>query len=253
MDPFLEDFWPDVHTSLMVYLRNALQPQLPAGLIARVEESLTIDAEDDVRQRTFRAGVLVAQVWSEGPEPEAVSSVALAEPDLYRVLEQETQRRVEIIDVRGGGEVVTVIEVLSRTNKTDGSQAYRTKSRLCRQAGVNLVEIDLLREGAHIVAVPLREISPHKMTPYLVCASRGGDPTLFSVWHIALLQRLPAIAVPLRPTDRDVLIDLQPLLDSAYRDGRYDLVIDYRKPLLPPLPSEALAKVEEHVRSLEPA
>jgi hypothetical protein len=249
MNPFLEDFWADVHASLMVYLRNAVQPLLPQGLFARVEESLTIDAErEDGRMRSFRPDVLVAHQWSENPKEQMIGGVAVTEPDDYYIVEQEVERRVEIIDVRGGGEVVTVIEVLSRTNKTNGSEAYRLKTGLLRQAGVNLVEIDLLRGGKHVVTVPPEEIPPPKRTPYLVCAAHGQHPTHLKVWHIALLQRLPAIGIPLRPSDPDAVIDLQPLLDAAYRDGGYDRVIDYRKPLTPPLPPEALAKIEEYLR-----
>src|SRR6266436_1070046 len=88
MNPFLEDFWPDVHTSLMVYLRNALQPLLPEGLFARVEESLTIDVEGEPRPHTYRADVLVAHV-SGGEAAAAEGGVALMEPDIYRVIEEE--------------------------------------------------------------------------------------------------------------------------------------------------------------------
>jgi hypothetical protein len=249
MNPFLEDFWPDVHTRLMVGLSNALQPILPDGLFARVEESLTIDAEEDEgRKHTFRADVLVAHAWIDQPEEQMTGSVAVTEPDHYYIVEQEVERRVEIIDVRGGGEVVTVIEVLSHTNKNNGAEVYREKASFLREAGVNLVEIDLLRGGKHVVSVPLKEIPPHKRTPYLVCSGHGRKPTHLKVWHIGLLHRLPAIEIPLRATDPEAVIDLQPLLDAAYRDGRYDRRIDYRKPLAPPLPPEVLSKVEEFLR-----
>ncbi|HEV7403341.1 MAG TPA: DUF4058 family protein [Chthoniobacteraceae bacterium] len=252
MNPFLEDFWPDVHSSLMVYLRNALQPLLPNGLFARVEESLTIDAEaSDGRFNTIRADVLVAHGWRENPRAQASGGLAVTEHDDYYIVEREVERRVEIIDVRGGGDVVTVIEILSRTNKTNGSKAYIEKCNLLHEAGVNLVEIDLLGSGKHVVSVPPEEIPVPKRTPYLVCVTRGQSPTHIKVWHIGLLQRLPAIGIPLRPTDADAVIDLQPLLDAAYRDGRYDRLIDYRKPLTPPLPPAVIGKVEEYLRVLE--
>jgi hypothetical protein len=255
MNPFLEDSWSDVRTSLTVYFCNAVRPHLPQGLFAQVQESLAIDAEEsDGRMDTFRAHVLVAHEWNENPREQVSGGVAVVtEPDLYHIVEQEVERRVEIIDVRSGGQVVTVVEILSRTNKTNGSEAYRNKRDLLQKAGVNLVEIDLLRGGKHVVAVPPEEIPPHKRTPYLVCVARGQNPTLLKVWHIGLWQRLPVIGIPLRPTDADAVIDLQPLLDAAYRDGCYNRRIDYRKPLTPPLPPEALARVEEYLRGLEAA
>jgi hypothetical protein len=49
-----------------------------------------------------------------------------------------------------------------------------------------------------------------------------------------LRQRLPRLPIPLRPADRDVVLDLQAVVDTAYDRGRYD-DIDYSRPLQPPL------------------
>ena len=49
-----------------------------------------------------------------------------------------------------------------------------------------------------------------------------------------LRQRLPRLPIPLRPTDKDVVLDLQSIVDTAYDRGRYD-DIDYSRPLTPPL------------------
>jgi len=113
------------------------------------------------------------------------------------------------------------------------------------------VEIDLLRRGEHTLAVPREKIPPGKRTPYAVCVSLGGERGMFRVWHIGLLQRLPAIALPLRPHDREAVVDLQALLEACYRDGRYDRLIDYRKPLDPLLAAEARGFLEEHLRAAD--
>ena len=44
--------------------------------------------------------------------------------------------------------------------------------------------------------------------------------------------------IPLRPTDRDVLLDLQPLIDQIYENGHYAEDIDYAEPLRPPLAAD---------------
>ena len=36
MDPFLESHWRDVHTSMMTYIRDQIQDQLPPDLVAPV-------------------------------------------------------------------------------------------------------------------------------------------------------------------------------------------------------------------------
>ncbi|HID51529.1 MAG TPA: DUF4058 family protein, partial [Anaerolineae bacterium] len=40
MDPYLEDraIWPDVHATLITYIREVLQPQLRPKYIARIGE-----------------------------------------------------------------------------------------------------------------------------------------------------------------------------------------------------------------------
>jgi hypothetical protein len=47
-------------------------------------------------------------------------------------------------------------------------------------------------------------------------------------------ERLPAIAIPLRQTDRDVPLDLQSLIDQCYESAEYD-DIDYHQEPDPPL------------------
>ena len=54
---------------------------------------------------------------------------------------------------------------------------------------------------------------------------------------IQLQDRLPNIAIPLRPHDRDVVLELQPIIDDCYCDGRYH-TIDYHRPLIPPFSIE---------------
>jgi hypothetical protein len=41
--------------------------------------------------------------------------------------------------------------------------------------------------------------------------------------------------IPLRETDEDIRLDLQAIVEQAYRKGRYHLTINYRRPPEPPL------------------
>jgi hypothetical protein len=52
-----------------------------------------------------------------------------------------------------------------------------------------------------------------------------------------LREPLPVIRIPLRKGERDVLIDLQPLVDRVHQAGRYDMLDYLRLPDLP-LPPE---------------
>jgi hypothetical protein len=60
---------------------------------------------------------------------------------------------------------------------------------------------------------------------------------------LPLRERLPAIPIPLRQSDRPVPLDLQALLDQCYRNGRYD-DIDYAEAPIPALDTEEMAWAE---------
>ena len=50
-----------------------------------------------------------------------------------------------------------------------------------------------------------------------------------------LWERLRTIKIPLRPTDADVPLDLQPLVDQCFRNGGYEGTLDYAVDPEPPL------------------
>ena len=95
------------------------------------------------------------------------------------------------------------------------------------EKGINLVEIDLIRTGNYILAVPEDRLPSVCRVPYLTCIRRATRPMEAELYPISLRERLPNIPIPLRAEDKDAVLQLQPLLDDCYRDGRYHR-IDYR-------------------------
>jgi hypothetical protein len=76
---------------------------------------------------------------------------------------------------------------------------------------------------------------------------RGDAGPEWDLYPLPLRHRLPAIRIPLRPTDEDLIFDLQPHLDRAYSNGRYP--IDYSKAVEPPLDPDDAAWADELLRS----
>ena len=103
-------------------------------------------------------------------------------------------------------------------------------------SSTHLVEIDLLRDGDHLHC---RELLPE--ADYYVHVSRRGDRPRGTVWPILLPQRLPVIAIPLKPEDPDVGLDLQTVLNTAYDRAAYDMVVDYQSEPAPPLTGQSIA------------
>ncbi len=235
MDPYLESHWGDIHTRLIVYASNQLNGQLPGDLQALVEEEVTVLVDDQTR--TIYPDVQVVEQPAVSPARDSSADVALAEPYVVNLADElKTQRRVEIVDTSERGRLITVIEFLSRANKIGvaGSELYARKQCELIRAGVNLVEIDLIRTGEFVLAVPQEVLPRPCRTPYLICITRATDRTRYELYPISLRAPLPNIPIPLRPTDKDVVLRLQSLLDDCYRDGRYDR-LDYRKNLFPRL------------------
>jgi hypothetical protein len=240
MDPYLEPHWGDVHTSLVTYARDQLQKFLPRDLLARVEERVVVSQWDRPRSLCPDVRVIETERISRRPA-KGGASIAVAQPLVIELADEpETQRFVEIREVSSDSRLVTVIEVISPSNKRpgDGQEQYLRKQQELRQAGVNLVEIDLLRGGDWIVALPLDALEPNLRTPYRLVVRRGWRRLQAEYYAVALSDRLPKINVPLRPTDADVPLDLQALLEQCYENGGYD-DIDYNASLDPPLPAAA--------------
>ena len=238
MDPYLERYWGDIHTSLIVYARNQLNAQLPDDLLARVEESLAVEIGDRT-SRTLYPDVRVVEQPSDSlaDGSAAASVVEVAEPCVLLLADEpRTERHLEIVDTSDGSRVVTAIEVLSPANKVgiDGRAAYVRKQREYLEAGINLVEIDLIREGDFVLAAPEERIPSGYRTPYLICVRRATAPDRVEVYRVPLRMPLPNIPIPLRLSDRDVVLQIQPLIDDCYRDGRYHR-INYRVEPVPRL------------------
>lgn len=218
MDPYLETLWPEVHARLIVYAANQLNAQLPGDLQANIEENLAVYKDDS--QSSIRPDIHVSQEEALPSSSDNVSSAVVAAPLVLRRAPHPS-RHVGIVDKEG--RVITAIEFLSPWNKV-GSRSrekYTRKQIDYIDAGVNLVEIDLVRQGSYVLAAPLEQMQPGERTPYLICVYRDAKPDQFEVYRAPLEQPLPNIPVPLRYGERDAVLQLQGLLDQCYQDGRY--------------------------------
>lgn len=219
MDPFLESRWPEVHASLIVYARNQINQQLPSDLQANIEENLAVHEEDN--SSSIRPDIHVSQDSTCRPSSGVDGNVATVADPLVLKRAPHPTRHIEIVDQ--DGRVITAIEFISPWNKV-GNRAREqyTRNQLDYiDAGVNLVEIDLVRQGSYVLAAPLEELMPEQRTPYLICVYRDQKPDQFEVYQAPLERPLPNIPIPLRCDERDIVLQLQPLVDQCYHDGRY--------------------------------
>ena len=132
MDPYLEQYWRDMHHRLITYTADVLGGKLPRELWARIEERVFVEKEEGEAPREIYPGCLrgrAHRAQNSNVPPEG--DVALAEPLLVQIeREPASQGYIEIVDTEAGNRVVTVIEFLSPTNKLpgDGQDQYLRSS-----------------------------------------------------------------------------------------------------------------------------
>src|SRR5947209_6772601 len=127
MDPYLESpaIWPDVHHELISEIRAALNPNLRPRYVARVELRVYVSDDDDPGRAALVPDVRVergprqktARQSKKAPAP------AVTEPVLVPTLmdEEIEEAFIKIVHVESEA-LITLIEVLSPTNKIRGSR-----------------------------------------------------------------------------------------------------------------------------------
>ncbi len=244
MDPYLEDpeLWPDVHSTLINEIRNALNPALRPRYVARIELRVYISDQDDPA-RAFRVPDVRIDKTPRRKGAKKVQkqeTVAVAEPLTIPFLTDEEieEARLEIRHVESKA-LVTVIEILSPANKIRGSagrKSFLDKRREILNSEVHWVELDLLRAGTPSLARLARADCD-----YRIVVARCDQCTYGRFWPVRVRQALPVIGVPLRGKDPDVPLDLNAVLRTAYDKAEYDATIDYRRDPVPPLSREDAA------------
>lgn len=235
MNPFLEqdDVWEDFHGRFIPSAADFLEQQLGPNYVARIEVRLYIH-ELSAEQRRFlgRADVGISGTQTHDT---LSSSTAVAEAPMHLLLpavDIERQKYLTILD-RHNRRVVTVIELLSPSNKTLGSDRdqYLAKRRKLLTSTTHFVEIDCRRGGVR---------PPHDDLPscdYYVLVSRVEDRPRVGVWPLGLRDRLPVIPIPLAGSDPPVQLDLQFILNRVYDAANYGKTI-YQETPQPPLPPD---------------
>jgi hypothetical protein len=174
-------------------------------------------------------------------------TLKIAEPVIVPMLiDRKIEEAFVAIRNRKSRALVTVIEVMSPTNKIRGSEGRRSflrKKQEVLASDVNWVEIDLLRSGQHST------VNPSKIPcDYRVVVSRADDRYHARYWPIQLRQQLPIVGIPLRGNDAEAPLDLAAALVAAYEIGAYDATIDYSKPATPPLSSADARWARQRIR-----
>ncbi|MFZ5916007.1 MAG: DUF4058 family protein [Chloroflexota bacterium] len=249
MDPYLErpDLWPDVHNRLIVSLADELAPRLRPRYYVAIEERTYLAGPEEL---LFSGRPDVAVVDEPRVAYETATAVGVAALEVVPVelplpdYVRETYLQVRAVET---DKVITVIEILSPSNKRpgEGRNLYEHKRLLLLGTLTHLVEIDLLRAGEPMTMTVRGDVPPGHYRILISHAEKRptGDLLAFSV-----RRPIPAFRLPLQKGDEAPLVDLNQLLHALYDRAGYDLRVDYRAEADPPLEGEDAAWAGELLR-----
>src|SRR5438874_2236080 len=123
MDPYLEiSEWSNFHFDFIAAIKDQLQPQVFPNYLVLTETRVYLERNDGDTLR-FIPDVALQPTGATGAKWQSgASAVAEIEPDIYlAVMPEEHREHYLVLRDRGRNELVTVIEVLSPTNKLAGS------------------------------------------------------------------------------------------------------------------------------------
>ena len=253
MDPFLErkDLWVEVHDLLIAAIRYQLIAHLPDGYEVRMQASFYLhEVPYDGRRLMAVADdaiVRPAAPFAQSGSGGATAVVGTAAQPTHRgvLLPHVFERKESFLEVRDaeGGQVVTVVELLSRANKMRHRNQYLAKRDAILHAPAHLFELDLLRAGrphdlGQTESGPIVASTPYRCLKSRAATGPDHSSRLAEIWQIGLRDHLPIVPVPLKG-DESVPLDLRAALDRVFDESRYERSI-YRRPPDPPLsPADA--------------
>ncbi len=267
MDPYLEAtyIWPDFHDRLAGHLSGELNSVLPPPYYARLEMRPEVGIAEEAGQgRRIVPDVALASRPGSGSASGQTAVLDAPGSNLSKSIEVTVRSEplrhamVEIRDAKYGHRLVTLIEIVSPSNKRPGidRRMYLHKQREVLDSDASLVELDLLRHGQRLLSSLYVQETVQELEPapdYLVLVNRVwkrvDDAMNYQIFPVLVTEVLPRIPVPLRSNEPEILLDLQAVFNRVYDTGPYRRgAIDYNLPPDPPLPGETAAWAAQRVR-----
>lgn len=252
MNPYFESWWFEVHPLMIAHSLGRLQRQLPIGLHASIEHGMTISGTGGIESRPKRPDVTITRLREDPPTLTPPANYVA--PVLTRIVAPKP-RHLAIREP--DGTLITVIEYLSPTNKhAGGSLMYASKRNAIMDAGVNLVEVDLIRKWG----LAFTKFDPYNVEEdviqslgrppaHAVMVFRAEIPEQREIYPVHYQNSLPACKVPLRSDDADIWLNLQELAELCHADAAFDQITDYSSNPEPPLSEEDNVWLDAHLKA----
>jgi hypothetical protein len=248
MDPFIEgQCWRDFHHRIIGTISDALTPEVLPRYVVRIDEHVYVTTAPPERADLIYPNVVVlerSRSESTPASPGGPAATATVEPVVLTLPRPERVREAYLtVRRRETLEVVTVIEVLSPTNKrpgSDGQYEYLQKRDEVLGSTAHLVELDLLRGGERLPTV-----EPLPGGDYYCFIALAGQRPKPNTYAWTMRRALPTIPIPLAEGDTEVALDIQAVFSTVYDRAAYAFSLDYSLPVEPRLEEADATWVQE--------
>ncbi|MBD2437795.1 DUF4058 family protein [Nostoc sp. FACHB-110] len=240
MNPYLEnpDLWSEVHHRLITAIAIAISPPLrPKYRVAIEKRTYRMNTEDAILIGIPDVAILSAkQKEKQSNNTTAIATLPTdtADKSITVTLPLPLEIKEGYLEIRevSTGKVITVIEVLSPTNKRtkEGRKSYLEKREKILQSDTNLVEIDLIRSGDKMPI--LTNITD---TDYRILVVRSDCLPSAQLFAFTVREAIPNFTIPLAKQEQEVELNLQNLLLEIYDQAGFELTLDYNQPPVPEL------------------
>ncbi len=252
MDPYLEapGIWPGFHEAFLFCVREVLQPVPPERYYAELRTREEVGIAGFPSDAVLYSDVAVKDLPQGWQAPGAARSgtTAVAAPEHLVIASQEplTVSFVEVRETAAGGRLVTLIDLLSPSNKLScpDRESFERKQEEILSSDAHWIEIDLLRSGKRVGGHA--RVDTHcraKGYDYVIVVSRSSkrSPLDLEIYGFKVRDLFPVVGVPLCSPDPDVALDLGKVFRRAYETGPYRKLIRYDLAPDPPLSGEQAA------------
>jgi Protein of unknown function (DUF4058) len=219
MNPYLEQssVWTDFHDSFIPALRDVIAGQIAPKYFVRIQEHLYVH---EWANPFARSDLSVSERSNPSSRTTGGAGVLTAPVELIDPVPAVDHERIPYLEIstRDGRRVVTIIELLSPSNKYTGAdcESFLRKRLALLNRAVHYLEIDLLRGGRRM---PIQDLPP---CDYYVYLNRFDRRPRAEFWPLGLRDRLPLIPIPLLATDTEARADLQDVLNTVYDRACYE-------------------------------
>ena len=219
--------WAYFHKDWLLQIRTLIREQLPQEFSIFVESEAVLISPSYGGATPIGPDLAIARPDIVASQPSAAPSIATAAvlevEESYELIQQYSL----LIRHSPTNRVVAAAEILSPTNKGIFGELEREKflrkRALYLEAGINLLEIDALRQGDCPLPTAVERLADYQRNAWSVC--HDSDRRRYRGWGWNDADALPTLSWPIEPS-RQVIVDLAAAFRQACEFNPWEQLVE---------------------------